>query len=459
MSGKFKKMMETGESFKKIFSLGVPEMISNAVLVSLIPIIDSYIVARLGTTTYGALGMTNNFLHSLLKLAEAIPVAAIAIIGRHNGAQKYEECGKDLGDAFWTTTLLGLVQFILIFFSAANIFRWLGVPEDMVYQGAPFLQVKSLGILLVFTSLGFFAFLRGLKNTRTPMIIYIIGLIIFLFFDWTLVLGKFGFEPMGLMGSAIATIIQYSTMLTISVWYILTNKKYKPYFSKAFFGIFRKEKILNLLNLSWPIMIDKTSIAMSYIWLSKMIAPMGTAAIASYDVIKNLERFAFLPAVGFSQIIVFLVSNRLGANDGEGAKSNIKKVMILTLIMLTGTLSFLCFKAEYLVSFFDPNNEFTNFAAPALIAISLLVVFDFVQLNLAGALRGAGDVKTVMWARFFCCLFFFAPIAYFISNMNIENQSLKFALIYGTFYINTGLIGIIYLKRIRTPKWQQKKIS
>ena len=209
MAGKFRNIMQSGDSIKDILYYWLPEMISNTMLVSLPPLIDAYIVASLKSTmTYGALGMANNFLHLLIKLAEAIPVAAIATIGRYNGAEEYDRCGKSLGDTFWTTTFIGTILASLIFFNSRNIFLWLGVPEQMVNLGVPFLQVKAIVIFLIFISLGFFAFMRGVKNTRTPMVIYSISMAVFIFFDWALVLGNCGFSKMGLMGSAIASIIQ-----------------------------------------------------------------------------------------------------------------------------------------------------------------------------------------------------------------------------------------------------------
>ncbi len=458
-NSKFKIMRENGESIREILYLWLPEMIFATMFISLPPIIDSYIIASLkSTTTYGALGMANNLIHSLLKFAEAIPVATMAIIGRHNGAQDFKQCGRDLGDTFWTTVILGIAQFILIFFTASSIFKWLGVPEQMIQIGVPFLRLKSLGILLTFISLGFFAFMKAIKNTRTPMAILMTGTGVFIIFDYILVHGKLGFPKMGLTGSAVATIIQYSIAITIAIWYILSRAEYKKYFTKIFISFFNVKQALRLLNLSWPIMIDKTAISLSYVWLSKMIAPMGKYAIASFDIIKNLERFALLPAVAFAQIIVFLVSNRIGAKDPVGAKSDIKKTMLLTSVLVVSSLLFLCYNSHYFIGLFDPKNKFTNFASPVFIIISVLVVFDFIQIILAGALRGAGDVRTVMWTRFFCCLLFFAPVAYLFSHMNIQNPIYKFALVYGSFYFTTGIIGLIYLLRIKTPNWQNKKI-
>ncbi len=455
----FRTMMRRGDSFKEIILYWLPEIISSTILFSLTPMIDSYLIAQLGSlSTFGALGMANNFLHTLIKLAEAIPVAAIAIMGRHNGAQEFDECGKDLGDTFWTTFLIGFSQFALIFFSAPYIFWWLGVPPKMIVLGTPFLRLRSLGVLLIFSSLALIAFMKAVKNTHMPMIIHLVGIGLFILFDYGLILGNLGLPRLGLQGSALATIIQYSVVNALSIAYIVMNPEYKKYFSQTFFSIFRPGKAVHLLSLSWPIMIDKTTLSLSYVWLSKLIAPMGKTCIATYNVVKDLERFAFLPAIAFAQIITFLVSNRLGARDNEGAMSNIKKTLLLTSVLTTGSLLFMCYKAPYFIGLFDPKDKFTDFASLALQIVSILVIFDFTQLILAGALRGAGDVKTVMWGRFFAVIVFFIPISYGLSFIPDTHQSLKFLLIYGSYYVTTGIMGIVFLIRIKNRGWQRAEI-
>ncbi len=452
--------MNSGESVKEILWYWLPELISVALLVYVPPLVDMYLISQLGSTsTIGALGVANNFLHTLIKFSEAIPAAAMAIIGRHNGAKLYKKCGQDLGDAFWTTFIFGLSIFILLFFSAPVIYAWLGVPAKMIHIGVPFLRLRAVGIFLAFTLISFLGFMRGIKNTRVPMIINIVGIIVFVSVDCLLVLGKAGFPQMRLTGSAIATILQFSVMIIIAASYILWNPEYKKYFEKAFFMMFNFKGAMRLLNLSWPIMIDKASLSFAYVWLVKMIAPMGKVAIASMEIIKNLERMAFLPALAFARIILFLVSNRLGAKDFEGARSNIKKVMLLSVGMVGVALFVLCTNSYYFVSLFDVKNKMTSFAGPLLPLISTLVIFDLVQVVLAGALRGAGDVRTVMLGRFFVCLGFFVPLSYYISSLGIENISMRFVLIYSCFYFSNAFMGFVFLARIRGNKWQKKHID
>lgn len=449
--------MQKGESIREIFFYWLPELISSAILISLPPIIDSYLVSGLGSNNvYGALAMAVNFVHFLVKLAEAMPVAAMAIVGRYNGSENYDECGRYILPTICSTLLIGLSQFILIFMGAGTLFWLLGMSEKMIVAGIPFLKLKSFAALLTFIAMALIGFMRAIKNTRIPMILNLVGVFVYIFFDVALVRGCFGFNQYGLFGPAIASVIQYALIIVVAVAYIWYNPEYKKYFLNVSFALFDTKRIINILSLSWPIMIDKGTLALSYVWLSGLIAHMGKYAIVTYDVVKNLERFALLPAVAGAQIITFLVSNRLGSGDPDGATANIKKILIFTGLIEVVSLAILSMNASFFVSFFDPKNKFTLMAASILPLISLLVVFDFIQLILAGALRGAGDVKAVMWGRFLSCTCFFVPVSMFFSWLPIQSTVIKFTLVYGSFYFNTAVMGIIFLYRIKSHKWQNK---
>ncbi len=451
--------LHTGDCFRDIFYYLIPEFISVMILIVGPPIIDSYIVANSqAALSYGALAMSANLLHALTKFAEAIPVAAIAIIGRHNGAGRYEACGRDFSSTFWLTILLGIGQLILIFFGAPAIYHWLDVPSEMIQIGVPFLRLKSIGIMLIFVLLGFLGFLRAIKNTRVPMLINIIGISTFIFFDVALVRGKYGFPNIGLHGSAWATIIQYLVMNIIAIGYIISNADYKKYFAQTYISSFSLTRIAQLVYLGLPIVIDKTSFAFSYVWLSKMLASLGTYAITTFDVIKHAERFSFLPAVACAQIVTFLVSNRFGSRDIPGAIATIKKCILVALVGVCTMLFLLCMNATMVLGWFDPTHQFSHFGARVLPFLSILAVFDIIQVILAGALRGSGDVRTVMWARLIVVTCFFMPLSYLMGNLPIESSVTKFILIYSMYYLSTGVLSIIFLCRIRGHQWRKTEI-
>lgn len=450
-------MQRVGESYSSIIRLWIPELISATLLFTLPILLDSFLIAQLDSRTmYGALGVANNLLHVLTKLAEAISIATIATIGKYNGSQEYEKAGKSLGDAFWTTIIMGMIPAVILFFFSKQIYLLLNVPNNMAIIGSPFLKLRAIGVFLSFIYLSFFGFMRGIKNTRTPMNIYIAGIIAFVVFDYILILGCCGFPQMGLLGSAIATIVQYAIMVILGIIHILYTKEYRKYFPQAFYRFFSKEGSSKIVRLSIPIMIDKVSLAYAYVYLNSQINPLGKNAIASFNLIKDLERLAFLPGIAFATVLTFLVSNAIGAGDVDGARSTIRRVLILTALGVGMVIAFLCIDPGYVMSWFDRRELFSPFAAKVFPFISLLVVFDFAQLIFASALRGAGDVYSVMIIRFLACTAFFYPLSFFISSLSISNEMIRFIATYSAVYITTGVMGFFFYLRLRGKKWYTK---
>ncbi len=374
--------------------------------------------------------------------------------GKFNGMHEYKKVGSVVRDTFWVTCLVGLMITALLFFGSYHIYHWYGVPHDMIHFGVPFLRLRSISVFFTFLYMALIGFLRGVKNTRTPMTIFVAGSAVFLFFDYALIFGKFGFPRMELQGSALASIIQYGTMFVLAVFYVLSHKQYRKYGIDLFKGITELSFVKRLFFLSWPVMIDKATMAWSYIWLCKMINPMGMTSVAVFCVVKDMERFAFLPAIAFAQVITLLVSNDCGSQNWEAIKSNIKKICLLSSVSVFSILLFFSWNPTPIIRFFDKKDEFTSMAAYVFPILSVLVFFDLIQLILSGALRGAGNVRVVMYVRLAVCLGYFVPLSYMFSNMQFQSEALKFILVYGSFYFGNALMSIAYINRLRGQAWK-----
>jgi|GEM_PF-268934 len=446
---------EHGESHGRIMRYFIPEFISAFLLYSLPVWLDAYFISQLASTSaYATLGTTNNFVHFMIKFAEAFSVATIILSGQFNGKGEYATAGQVLRDAFWVTVVMGLAFAGFLFFGASAIYDWYGVPPKIAAMGIPFLRLRAVSVLFTFISLAFIGFLRGTKNARAAMYIFIIGIIIFVVFDYVLIFGHYGFPKMGLQGSALASTIQYVAMFIFAVAYVFYRKKNHKYEVALFSGIGSLAFVGHLFAISWPVVLDKTIMAFAYIWLTKMVAPMGKYALASFSIIKDIERFAFLPAVASGQVITYLVSNDYGQKNWTGIKSNIKKVLFLTSIMVFVLLMLFCVFPESTISYFDKKGKFTDLAARILPFLSILVFFDLIQLILAAALRGASDVKVVMYVRLAVVLFYFVPFSYYLTHLNIENQVLKLFIIYSAFYLGNGIMSLVYIWRFRGEVWK-----
>jgi len=231
--------------------------------------------------------------------------------------------------------------------NAGFVYRLLHIPEPMVAIGIPFLQLRAVSIFFMFLFFALIGFLRGVKNTRAVMYFYVIGAVIFVFFDYVLIFGKLGFPELGFYGSAIASIIQYVIMFGAACLYIIYHAAYQQY--GIAFRLPDVKIMRSIFSLSWPVMIDKAALQAERVWLTRLIAPMGSYALGSFCVIKDLELFAFSPVVAFGQIVTMLVSNDFGARNFQAIKKNTIAITIMASIMVFSILALFMFHVETLM--------------------------------------------------------------------------------------------------------------
>ncbi|MDR3550601.1 MAG: MATE family efflux transporter [Candidatus Babeliales bacterium] len=448
-----------GESFSTIIRLFLPEFVGALLLYCGPNWIEAYFIGQLQSTpTFATLAASTSLVHTLTKMAEGFAVGTMILAGQFNGKADYKEAGRSVKDAFWVTSFLGLVFASVLYFGAYWIYYWLGVPTEIISLGVPYLRLRAIAIFFMFVYLALVGFIKGIKNTRVPMQIFIMGAAILIVLEYLLIFGNFGFPKMGLQGSALAAVVQYGFMAVAALSYILFypgNHKY----AIDLFSIFRsRTHMFELVKLSWPVIIDKTTLSLAYMWLVGMISHMGSSIIATYGVIMPMERVILTPAIAFASIITFLVSNDLGKKNWEGIKSNIKKTVFLASFCVMIILVIFSLMPEVIIGLFDKKGDFTMYAVRAFPILGLLAFFDVLQVVLSGALRGAANVKTVMMVRLIICGGVFAPLSYALTYLPIADPVLKFVIIYGSFYVCNGIMSIIYINRFRSNEWKKNLI-
>ena len=447
----------TGERYITILSFFLPELITAFLSWSILNCIDAYFIGHLASTSaYATHGVSLKVVHMLMKIAEALSIGTLVLAGNYNGLHQPEKVGRAAVTALWVAIFVGASLASMLYFGSYFIMHhFLQVPEKIALLGTPFLRLRAIGIFLMFVYFAFIGFLRGIKKPGLFMKFFMLGGVVFVFFDYALVFGKFGLPELQLQGSAVASIIQYATMLCAAIAYVIFDTNNKQYCLHAFKS-FDRRMLPDIWRLSWPVVIDKTVLTVAKLWLVRLIAPMGKMAIAGFNVICDMEQLAFVPALALAQVITFLVSNDYGIRNWMAIKNNTKKVMFLSSVMVLSILLFFSLFPRTIIRLFDRSGVFTHFAALAFPALSTLVIFDVQQIILAGALRGASNVKTVMLTRALVTLFVFVPLSYFFAHAPIANSVIKFILVFGSYYLSNGVMSIIFVYRFRRDAWKHQ---
>lgn len=443
-----------GESYGRILWYFLPELITTLLIYSFLTLYDQFLIAGLkATAIYTTAGVTGTLIMFLTKIAEGIGVGTVVLVGHHNGRNEHHDVGKSAISAFWSMAMFGALICCLLYIGAPLIYWLYGVPENMIHLGVPYLRVRAIGIFFMFLYFAFTGFMRGVKNTRVPMVLYVLGGMAFIFFDFALIQGRCGFSAYAFQGSALAFMIQYIVMCVGALAYMLFSKNMRPYALHAVKS-FNIKFAWEIMRLSFPIMLDKATIAGAKIFLTGMISPLGQAALGSYCFMKEFEQFALVPVLAFASVITFLSSNDAGAGNWEGVRSNLKKILILSAVFLLVLFALLFLKVDTIIGWFDREHAFTTFSLLALPIISILSLFDVLQAILSATLRGTGDVKAVMTIRWIGLLAFYVPVSLLIAYvLPIDNVFIKFILLYGVFYITNGLTSLLYIRRLTSSEW------
>lgn len=441
--------MQHGQSYKTILRYFYPEFITALILYSLPYFVDCFFIGHLKSTEiYTISGVVDNCLNIFVKVAEGLSIGTVAMAGYHNGLKNYKDVGRSFANALWASVIVGGLISCTVYLGGYWIYKFFNFSDHMIYLGLPFLRIRAIAMFFMFVCFAFIGFLRSIKNTFVPMILFAIGSIVFIFFDYCLIFGKLGFPALGLQGSAVAYLVQYFVMLVCAAIYVFcfsANQKYEISMKPDAQSV---SEIIKLLWLSFPIVIDKAIMAWAYVWLSIILVPIGQHALANFSVMKLMERMVFLPATAFAQVITFLVSNDVGSHKWSDIKANIIKVLFLSSIMIAVLLAFGSFYAVQIVDFIGHNKEIGCIAAKVFPALSLFVFIDLLQLILSGALRGSFNAQTVMITRVCIIIFYFMPTSYALSLLPIQSDVLKFFIIYSSFFIGNGLMSIVYIKKL-----------
>ena len=82
-----------------------------------------------------------------------------------------------------------LVWFWVLYVGAPLIYALYGVPQEMAVMGIGYLKLRAISIFFMFMYQACVGFLRGVKNTKVPMVTFAAGMLAFVIFDYLFIFG------------------------------------------------------------------------------------------------------------------------------------------------------------------------------------------------------------------------------------------------------------------------------
>ena len=411
--------------------------------------VDSIVVGRyVSSKALAAVGASFPIIFLLTSLFMGISMGGSIMVSQYFGARDYEQLKKTIRTSITLTLVLGTTSAILGLTAGKTILRLLGTPADVFDMALEYLVIIFLGVpagLLYNMCSGI---LRGLGDSKWPLIFLVIASMTNVVLDLVFVI-VFGW---GIAGVALATIISQALSALLAFIKLQCSEHYirmKRRDLKIDMDIFR-----HLLRLGLPSGLQDTAFSLGMMVIQSFTNTFGYSVIAAGNAVMKVDGFAVMPMFSISSASTTFI----GQNIGAGKMDRVKKGTLISIGLMIGVGGLL----SILVMVFGPAllTLFTDDPAVLKVGgdlIGILGPFYWlmgVNFLLGGILRGTGDAVFPAIMSLVSMVAIRIPLAYFLAVRTGNYKGLYIAMVAGM-----AVGAAAYLTRYLSGKWKGKAIT
>jgi len=375
---------------KKILKISLPAAF-NSLLDMLQVITDLIMVGTISAFAVAAVGIGLQSLMFVFAVLTLFHVGTNALISRFYGAGKMKRASLALSTLYLFAFGLSLVVAPLWYFGSSELYVLFGVSDEVRELGQGYVQILTLMMPFIFVKLVFITALSATGDTKTPMFVKLVSIVLNIGLNYLLIFGHFGFPTLGVQGAGVATVIV--NMLELMVYIFLYSRKRMPFTPMVHFS---KSLLKRALKVGLPASYERSLTMGSFMLFTAIIADYGTEVMAGYQIGLRIEGLAFMPGIGFTIAAMALMGQGLGAKKPEQSREDVLLVLKYAIGLMFFLSFFMIFTPEFIVAFFTNDAQTIKEASLYLKIVGLSQIplaFNFV---LSGALRGAGDSKRTL---------------------------------------------------------------
>lgn len=437
----------TGSIDKAIILLAVP-MVLEMVMEGLFALVDVFFVSKLGKEAVATIGLTEVVMTQVVALALGLSMATTAMVARRIGEKDREGASIAAMQAIFIGIVVCILIGITFYFTASDILRFMGGSERLIESGTGYTRILLTGSSTLFFLFLLNAIFRGAGDASIAMRTLWIANGINIVLDPLLIFGIGPFPEMGVAGAAVATTIGRSIGVCYQIYHLVNGKSQVHLRRRHLIWI--GDIIKRLIKVSSTGVLQFAIATASWLFIIRIIALFGDAAVAGYSIGIRIIIFTILPAWGMASAASTLVGQNLGALQPERAEKSVWRTAFFNMIFLTTiSISFIVL-APVIVPLFSQEAEVIYHGVLCLRIIGLGYIFYGYGMVIGQAFNGAGDTVTPSILNFIAFWLLQIPMCYSFSTMLHWGP----VGVYWGIAISESVLAIISIFIFKRGKWK-----
>ena len=435
--------------YKRIVELALPMLVSMGAF-SFMQAMNRIFLSWLSPAALAASGPASGLVWASFCVFLGTALYTSTFVAQYHGAGRSELVGR----ALWagvTVAWLGQALLGIVSLFADELFALVGHADEVRALEVEYFRISCWGVGAMASGavLGSFYSARG--QTRPLMWIGVAMAALNIVLDYALVFGHFGLPALGMAGAAWATFV--CQWLGGLVWALLVLRKEHDaqYRVLSDFG-FHAAEVRRLLRFGLPSGAHFFLDGAAWTAFSLIVGRLGTSTLAGSNVAWQINSFGLMPILGAGGATAIVVAQFQGAGTPELGVRATRSALHLALVYMSLFALLLVALGDWVLLPFSAGAK--DFAAIAPVARSLfgfVVALGFchtVQMLYASALKGAGDVRFIMWT-----LALSASVGFVLPLLLLLHFGFGVQAMWAWFVLDAGVVALIFRARFRSGRW------
>jgi putative MATE family efflux protein len=290
-------------------------------------LVDLYWVGRLGKEAVAGVGVAGNLSFIVLAISQMLGVGTTTLVSHAAGQRNHERALLVFNQSQVLSMLVGG-----LFFVVAMVFRTpyagaLSADETTAALAADYLLFFLPAMGLQFALVAMASALRGIGNFKPGMVVQTATVIVnivlapFLMFGW--VTGR----PMGVAGTALATLIAVLVGVVWLATYFVGKEAYLKFVRHDMNPQLKLWR--DMLKIGLPAGAEFGLMAVYLMIVYTVTRPFGAAAQAGFGIGMRIVQAMFMPVVALGFAVAPVAGQNFGARQAERVKAVFKTASMM----------------------------------------------------------------------------------------------------------------------------------
>jgi putative MATE family efflux protein len=350
---------------------------------------DTAIVGHLGTPQLGGLAVASTLLLTMYAVFVFLAYGTTAAVSRLLGAGDEREAAHQAVQSLWLAGLIGVGVLTIGLVGADVLVDLMGADGAVRTNALVYLRISLFGVPALLLVLAGTGYLRGLQDTRTPLMVALGSAALNLVVEVGLVYGL----DQGIGASALSTVLAQWVAAAVYLRSIVHTARAQ--------GVDLGPHPASLRRLGAvgrDLVVRTAALRAALIVATAVATRLGTVDVAAHQIAFEIWGFLALALDAIAIAGQAMVGRALGGHDAAGARSASRR-MIEWGVVFGAIFGAVVFGLRtVLPHLFTADPAVVGLAAFLLGWVAVLQPVNAVAFVLDGILIGAGDMRFLAWA-------------------------------------------------------------